>query len=82
MLRPDYKGSAVRDSISLISYKDYKNQIEWAEVSVAFHNLITKEILSQIDMNTLEGKKIEFTGCFTVARADLLQITPVKLSVK
>ena len=33
-------------------------------------------------MNTLEGKKIEFTGCFTVARADLLQITPVKLSVK
>lgn len=79
---PVYKGSAVRDSISLISYKDYKNQIEWAEVSVAFHNLITKEILSQIDMNTLEGKKIEFTGCFTVARADLLQITPVKLSVK
>lgn len=79
---PVFKGSAVRDSISLISYKDYKNQIEWAEVSVAFHKLITEEILSKLDMNSLEGKKIEFTGCFTVARPDLLQITPVKLSVK
>lgn len=79
---PVFKGSAVRDSISLISYKDYKNQIEWAQVSVAFHELIIKEIISQLDMATLEGKQVDFIGCFTVNRADLLQITPVKLTVK
>ncbi|MGN0894088.1 MAG: DUF2291 family protein [Succinivibrio sp.] len=79
---PVFKGSAVRDSISLISYKDYKNQIEWAQVSVAFHELIIKEIISRLDMATLEGKQVDFIGCFTVNRADLLQITPVKLTVK
>ena len=79
---PVFKGSAVRDSISLISYKDYKNQIEWAQVSVAFHDLILKQILSPIDLNATEGKQLDFIGCFTVARKGLIQITPVKLELK
>ncbi len=79
---PVFKGSAVRDSISLISYKDYKNQIEWAQVSVAFHKLITNSILSKLDMESLLNKEVEFIGCFTVGRKGLLQITPVELLVK
>lgn len=79
---PVFKGSAVRDSIRLISYKDYKNQIEWAQVSVAFHELITRDILSKIDMEALAGKNVEFVGCFTVGAGKTLQITPVSLSVK
>ncbi len=79
---PVFKGSAVRDSISLISYKDYKNQIEWAQVSVAFHELITRDILSKLDMRNLLNKEVEFVGCFTVGRKGLLQITPVELLVK
>ena len=79
---PVFKGSAVRDSISLISYKDYKNQIEWAQVSVAFHKLITNSILSKLDRESLLNKEVEFIGCFTVGRKGLLQITPVELLVK
>lgn len=79
---PVFKGSAVRDTIKLISYKDYKNQIEWAQVSVAFHNLISQEVLAPIDMNTLQGKKVSFIGCFTVSRPSQIQITPVSLTVE
>ncbi len=79
---PVFKGSAVRDTIKLISYKDYKNQIEWAQVSVAFHDLISKEVLAPIDMASLEGKKVSFIGCFTVSRPSQIQITPVTLSVE
>lgn len=79
---PVFKGSAVRDSISMISYKDYKNQIEWAQVSVAFHNLISEEILKPIDMNTMQGKQVEFIGCFTASSPSRIQITPVMLNVK
>ena len=79
---PVFKGSAVRDSISLISYKDYKNQIEWAQVSVAFHDLILKEIISTVDMNSIQGKSVDFIGCFTVGRPSQLVITPVELTVK
>ena len=78
---PVFKGSAVRDTIDLISYKDYKNQIEWAQVSVALHNLITSEVLGPIDMATTEGKKVEFVGCFTVARANQILVTPVELKI-
>lgn len=78
---PVFKGSAVRDSINLISYKDYKNQIEWAQVSVALHNLILDEVLKPIDLNALEGKKIEFVGCFNPTRPSQILITPVSLKV-
>lgn len=78
---PVFKGAAVRDSINLISYKDYKNQIEWAQVSVGLHNLILDKVLKPIDLNSLEGKKIEFIGCFSVSRPSQLLITPVSLKV-
>ena len=78
---PVFKGSAVRDSISLISYDDYTNQIEWAQVSVAFHELITRDVLSKINMDEINGKDIDFIGCFTV-KPGPLQITPVELTVK
>lgn len=78
---PVFKGSAVRDTISKISYRDYKNQIEWAQVSVAFHNLISKEVLAPLDMNSMLDKKVEFVGCFTVGRPSQILITPVSLKV-
>ena len=78
---PVFKGSAVRDTINTISYRDYKNQIEWAQVSVAFHNLISQEILAPIDMNSMMDKKVEFIGCFTVGRPSQILITPVSLKV-
>jgi len=78
---PVFKGSAVRDSISLISYDDYTNQIEWAQVSVAFHELISKDVLSKINFDELKGKEFDFLGCFTV-KPGALAITPVELTVK
>lgn len=79
---PVFKGSAVRDSISLISFKDYQNQIEWAQVSVAFHELIVRDVLSKIDIEGSLDKQVEFVGCFTVGAQNTLQVTPVELVVK
>lgn len=79
---PVFKNSAVRDTISLISYRDYKNQIEWAQVSVAFHDLISREILAPLNFDGTEGRKIEYIGCFTVGRPGQVLITPVSLTLK
>ncbi len=78
---PVFKGSAVRDSISLISYDDYTNQIEWAQVSVAFHELIVRDVLSKINFDEVTGKDFDFLGCFTV-KPGAIAITPVELTVK
>lgn len=78
---PVFKGSAVRDSVSLINYKDYKNQIEWAQVGVALNNLVLETVLKPIDIGSLTDKKIEFIGCFTASRPSQVLITPVAIKV-
>lgn len=76
-----FKGSAVRDSLSFIKYEDYQNQVEWADVSKSIHALIQEKVINAADVASLQGKKVEFVGCFTVSSNDELLITPVVLKV-
>lgn len=77
-----FKGSAVRDSLSFISFEDYKNQVDYAAVSQSIHDVIQKNVIDTLDLPSLVGKQISFTGCFTVNKATELLITPVQLTVK
>lgn len=79
---PVFKGSAVRDSLEIIKFEDYKNQVDYAAVSQGIHGIIQSTIIDKIDLASLSGKQIEFTGCFTVDKEDLILITPVILTVK
>lgn len=79
---PVYKGSSVRDSLDFIKYDDYKNQVEWAAVSQSINKLIHSTIIEQLDFKSLEGKTIEFIGCFTANSSDQILITPVQLTVQ
>lgn len=79
---PVFKGSAVRDSLEIIKFEDYKNQVDYAAVSQGIHGIIQSTIIDKIDLTSLSGKQIEFTGCFTVDKEDLILITPVILTVK
>lgn len=77
-----FKGSAVRDSLDFIKFEDYKNQVDYAAVSQSIHEVIQNTVISQLDLGSLVGKQIEFTGCFTVDKADELLITPIQITVK
>lgn len=77
-----FKGSAVRDALEFVKFGDYKNQEEYAAVSQSIHEVIQTTIIDQVDVASLVGKQIEFTGCFTVDKNELLLITPVVLTVK
>ena len=79
---PVYKGSAVRDTLSFIKYEDYKNQVDWAKVSQAIHAAIDKEVIEKLDMNTMEGKTIAFTGCFSVTGNKEILVTPIEIEMK
>lgn len=80
---PVFKNSAVRDTISLISYRDYKNQIEWAQVSVAFHDLILKEVITPLNIDAaMQGKRVEYVGCYTVTRPSQVLITPITIKIE
>lgn len=77
-----FKGSAVRDSLNFIKYEDYKNQVQWANVSQSIHAVIQKQVLDPLNVASLPGKTVEFVGCFTVDGNDKLLITPVQMAVK
>lgn len=77
-----YKGSAVRDCLSFIKYEDYTNQVEWAKVSQAIHEVIDKDIVKKLDLAGIQGKTISFVGCFSVNGDKEILITPVEVSVK
>jgi predicted lipoprotein len=76
-----YKGSAVRDSLSFIKFEDYTNQVDYAAISQSIHDVIQKTVIGNIDLTSIEGKKIEFLGCFTADSNTTLLITPVSLKL-
>jgi predicted lipoprotein len=77
-----YKGTAVRDSLNIIKFEDYKNQVDYAAVSQSIHQVIQKSVIDQLDLKNITGKQIEFTGCFTADNNEAILITPVALTVK
>ena len=76
-----FKGSAVRDSLDFIKFEDYKNQVDYAAVSQSIHEVIQSTVISGLELDSLVGKQIEFTGCFTVDKTDELLITPIQITV-
>lgn len=77
-----YRGTSVRDSLSFIKYENYKNQVQWAEISQSINNVIQKKVVDPINVSSLTGKTVEFTGCLPSDDNDELVITPTKISVK
>lgn len=77
-----YLGTAIRDSLSIIKFEDYKNQVDYAAVSQSIHKTIQDTVINKIDLTKIKGKKIDFTGCFTVDNDKEILITPVVLNVK
>lgn len=76
------KGSSVRDSLSFIKFGDYTNQQEYAAVSQSVNNIIMEKVINPEKAAEMNGKTIEFTGCFTVDGNDIILITPVVLTEK
>ena len=76
------KGSSVRDALSFIKFGDYTNQEEYAAVSQSINDVIMEKVINPETASGLNGKAIEFTGCFTVKDNTTILITPVVLTEK
>lgn len=74
-----YKGSSTRDTLDIVSYGDFTNQQEWAEISQQLHALIDENVVKPADPASLTGQTVDFVGTFTADGNDELLITAVKL---
>ena len=72
-------GTALRDALPFISFGDFVNQIDYAEVSRALNDKATEGFAKE--MAGAEGKVVSFTGAATApSGSSPLTITPVQLS--
>lgn len=78
---PVVRGNAVRDSLPFVSFKDFTNQLEFADVGKAFTALAV-EAISADAAAIAEGQKISFVGAMSLnSKTDKIVVTPVSLKV-
>lgn len=76
---PVIRGNAVRDALPFVSFKDFTNQIEYADAGKALTALAVEGIAADV-VSLAVGDHVEFTGAISMAGAsDKLLVTPVTL---
>lgn len=79
---PAINGTELRDGAGSIAFGDFKNQIEYQNAAAAINDQMKKELLSDLDRDSLTGKKISVTGAFQLINPKNWLVTPVRLSVQ
>ena len=81
---PVLRGSALRDSTGLITFDNFVNQLQFADVADGLNNKAEQTVLSSLEKNDLVGKTIRFAGSFegeTAAQPLIKNVVPVQLTV-
>ena len=78
---PVVKGNAIRDSLPFVSFKDFTNQIEYADAGKALTALAITPVTAAATSIEI-GSKVTFIGAMSLnAATDPQLVTPVELSV-
>ena len=62
--------NAIRDAVGFMKLDDFANQVEFAELTKAFNAHVQKDVLQDLDVQSLVGREIELTGCVSVGKND------------
>ncbi|MFZ0502088.1 MAG: DUF2291 domain-containing protein [Chthoniobacterales bacterium] len=80
---PVVRGTALRDATGLVSFNQFSNQLDYADVSKEMNSRALKTAFAAVPAESLAGKSVTFYGAFTFdphAKSPVL-ITPVKISL-
>ena len=80
---PVVRGTGLRDACGLVSFNQFENQLDYADVSKEMNSRAIKTAFSASPAASLAGKTVTFYGAFTFdphSKSPVL-ITPVKISL-
>jgi predicted lipoprotein len=84
-LGPILRGTALRDSTGLISFTNFVNQLDFADVAKDLNEKAGKTVLSLFHTNDLVGQTIQFAGAFeqdsAVSQPPIKDVVPVDLTL-
>lgn len=78
---PVIKGTSIRDSLEFIKFDDFKNQVEFAQLSNSINQKVNDDVVNKLDFDTVQNKTIQFMGAFTADSSGEILITPVQLQI-
>jgi predicted lipoprotein len=78
---PILSGTDIRDALPFVNFNDFVNQVKYGEVAIAFNSKVREIALANLNTAKLKGKKVTFTGAFTLSAAKRPLITPITLKV-
>lgn len=78
---PAIVGTAVRDSVGFIDFSRFTNQIDYANVATALNDKVKTTVLKDVDVESIKGEKVTFTGAFSLLTPSSVMITPIELKV-
>jgi len=74
-------GSSIRDALPFVDFKDFTNQLDFADASKALTALALAAI-GPTTQKVAAGNKVQFTGAFSLtSKSDAVRITPVSLVI-
>ena len=82
---PVLRGSALRDSTGLISFSDFVNQLDFADVAANLNDKAKQTVLASLEPKTLVGKTVQFAGAFeahTASTPPIADVVPVELALE
>jgi len=79
-------GNAVRDASGLIDINDFKNTMDFNNVSVALNTIIRRQVLPAFTANVKKGDTVQFAGAIELNSEHLktgdIKIMPVQLTLR
>jgi predicted lipoprotein len=74
---PVIRATAIRDTLPFISFTNYTNQIDFAQLANALNDRAFEAALKDVDRAKLMGQKVELSGVFTADNGDDLPVITV-----
>jgi len=82
---PVLRGTALRDAVPFLSFTDFANQSEFAAVSNALNDRVLRDVLGELDVESLPGRTITVIGAASFAGEGddrPVDVVPVKLRIE
>ena len=80
---PVVRGTALRDATGLVSFNQFSNQLDYADVSKEMNSRALKKAFASVPAASLAGKSVTFYGAFTFdphSKSPVL-ITPIRIGL-
>lgn len=76
---PAVLGTALRDAVDFITFDEFRNQIEFANVASALNDITKETVLADTDFDALQGQEVTVVGAFTYDDPSHVTVTAVSI---